>query len=410
VDPVNGRDSGTGNLALADGGTSGACALKTITRAFQLIGKSAAVSTTVVIIGGSGVSLAATEAFPLAIPANVTVTTQKGPVVVQIPAGKVGFTMNAPNSSLTSADPAPLEFSTKNTSTTGATSAIVVGTGSAATTQISNVTIEGMLNNGILVNGSGVVTIGPGVVAVGNGSVNTRGNGLFVQGTAEAIIDVPAGAQPTSFSGNSAHGILVEGTAFVLVTGAVTSVPDGTGSVVVHGNASAGVWIQQTPGATAPPQNVFDGLVASSNTTGNGMRIVAGSNVKVRNSVFLANGGNGVVVSTGGTATSPSNDIHLIDLGTSGPGGSNGGNVFQAPLGSSNNGRAGICLNVAAGSGTLNAAGNAFQAADCSSSTATLSLNGKSCLNNATLCPGGVCDLALTAATGNGFDVSTCTP
>jgi hypothetical protein len=400
VDPVNGSDSGTGSLTLSGGGAAASCALKTITRALQLIG-TAVVPTQIVVVGGASATVSAGETFPIKVPTNVTISTQTGPVTVNVPNGKAGFAMSAPNAQITSGSGAMLTITTTVTGTAGGTDGIVVGTGSDASTQISNVTVTGMVDSGILVNG-GALTLGQGVVASSNGVGNKAGHGLSVQG-GEAIVDVPSGSPPTKFDDNTAHGILVGGTGFIHLTGSVISATAGTGTVVTNGNTAAGVWIQQT--AAAPAQNVINGLVSFANAGGNGMRIVGGSSVQLRSSVLLGNGANGVIVSTGTGATA--NSLANIDLGT---GASSGGNTFQAPLGSGNNANAGLCLAVAANSGTLDAAGDTFHAATCTSGTPTLTLNTKGCGNNAAMCAGGVCDLGETAATGNVFNVATCTP
>ncbi|MDB4988697.1 MAG: hypothetical protein JWN04_3875 [Myxococcaceae bacterium] len=402
VDPINGSDNGTGSLTLTSGGSAATCAVKTITRALQLIG-SAVVPTQVIVVGGPLTTVGTGEAFPITVPANVTISTQTGPVTVSVPDGKAGFTLNAPNTQITSGAGAPLTITTIVTGTTGGKTGVVVDSGSDTTTAIANVTIRGMLENGIVVN-AGVVTIGAGVVSSSNGTNTKTGNGLSVQG-GEAIIDVAAGSAATQFNNNTAHGILVGGTGFIRVTGSVTSASTGSGTIETNGNTYAGVWIEQAAGA---PQSIISGLVSFANTGGNGMRIAGGSNVKVRGSVFLGNSGSGVIVSSG--AGAGPNAIANIDLGTSGASGSNGGNTFQAPLGSGNNANAGLCLAVAANSGTLNAAGNTFHAATCTSGTATLTHNKKGCGNNPVLCAGGVCDLGETVSAGNAFNVLPCSP
>jgi hypothetical protein len=99
---------------------------------------------------------------------------------------------------------------------------------------------------------------------------------------------------------NTAHGILVQETGYITLTGVPGTTTIGDGTVVANGNTAAGVWIQQTVGGIGTPTNVVTGLVAALNTAGNGMRIVAGSNVTVRNSVFLASSGSGVFISANG--------------------------------------------------------------------------------------------------------------
>jgi hypothetical protein len=418
VDPVNGNDGATGSAEASDGGAAASCALKTIARAIELIGTTG-VATTIVVVGGSGVTVGAGETFPIALPANVTVTSSSGPVTVQVPNGKAGFSIAKSPVVITSGDSAPITITTTvtpnsgTTAPTGGTFGITVSTGSTAASSISNLTVSGMLGDGIHI-GSGVLTIGQGVVSTKNGIAPTTRNGytspgLHVTGTGEAIIDVPAGDTPTQFNANTAHGILVDDTGFIQLTGVVTNGAAGTGTVQTNGNLPAGVWIQQTPGA-AIPQNVITGLVSFQNTGGNGMRVVAGSSVKVRSSAFLANAGDGVIVSTYGTGATAVNDMSKIDLGS---GASNGDNVFQAPLGAGNNGNAGLCIAVAANSGALSAIGNQFSAANCATTAATLTMNAAGCGNSANRCASGVCDLGFAAAadaTGNSFDVAMCTP
>jgi hypothetical protein len=392
VDPVNGSDSGTGSGDLSDGGASPSCALKTITRALQLIGTTG-LATQVVVVGGTGVTVGAGETFPIAIPANVTITSSTGPVTVQVPNGKSGFEIAKSPAGLTSG-------------------AILVATGSTAASTITNVTVSGMLGDGIHVNG-GVVTIGQGVVSTKNGIQPTtrtgyQSPGLHVTGTGEAIINVPSGDTPTQFNANTAHGILVDQTGYIDLTGAVTNGAMGTGTIQTNGNLPAGVWIQQTPGANIP-RNIITGLVSYQNTGGNGMRIVAGSSVTVRSSAFLANAADGVIVSTYGTGATAVNDMSKIDLGDAT---GNGDNTFQAPLGAGNNGNAGLCIAVAANAGVLSAVGNQFSAANCATTAATLTLNASGCGNSATRCASGVCDLGYASAadsTGNSFNVAMCT-
>jgi hypothetical protein len=311
--------------------------------------------------------------------------------------------MNATPSSITSTAGAPLGIST---TAFGGTEGIVVGTGSTDGTQVSNVSITKMAGDGIRVNGSGVIKILGGVVANENG-VAKVGNGLSVTGTGLAIIDPGTGAA-TTFNGNSAHGILVQQSGRIQLTG--TPAGNSAGSVETNGNVLAGVWIQQTAGAIATATSTITGLVSFGNTAGNGLRIVEGSFVTVRGSIFLGNKGNGVNVSSTTTTGSPTSTLGQIDLGSTL---TNGGNTFQAPLGSGNNAGAGICLDVAPNQGALQAVGNTFQAETCTGlTTATLALDTKGCGNSSAACPTGVCDLGfetLPQGTGNSFNVTTCT-
>jgi hypothetical protein len=411
---VNGSDSGTGSAQGGEGGAQASCALKTVTRAFQLISVvGTAIPTKVVIVGGASVMLAAAEVFPLVIPENVSLTTEAGPVTVLVPNGKAAFVLENPNSSITSGGPAePMTITTTLNATaappTGGTNGIqVTGNATSASTTISDVTVNGMLDDGILVQ-SGSVLIGAGVTSSNNGIASSTRAGLHVTGTGAATIDVPSGSAPTLFAGNTAYGILVDTNGSIDLSGVVTSASAGTGTVVTRGNVLAGVWIQQTPGP-AVPENVIDGLVSFANTGGNGMRIVAGSYVQVRNSVFLENLADGLIISTSDVNGVVDNDVSKIDLGSLT---TNGGNTFQTSLAAgTHNGGAGICLATAASGVQLSAIGNQFSAANCATTGAPLTLNANGCTNSAQACPSGVCDLGLQGGTGtaNTFLVSMCT-
>lgn len=403
VDPNNGSDS-TGS---GDGSTPG-CAFKTITRALQVIGRTPAVATTITVLGASTVGVG--ETFPLVLPTNVTVTTSGGAVTVSVPSGKAGFVLSAIGSGINGGSGAALTISGQNGNANTATYGIVINTGTGVLTtngpKVSNVTVTNFLDDGILVENSGIVRIGAGVTSTLNGVTTARKAGLHVTGNGQAIVNVASGAAATHFDANTNHGILVDGMGSVTVTGTVTNAATGQGTVTTNGNYAAGVSIEQTPGT--PPLNAISGLVAFGNTNGNGMRFVAGSNVSLRNSGSLGNQGNGVIVSAV-TATAGSNDISKIDLGSPPDAGvTYGGNTLQAALGSGNNGGAGICLQVRPNAGTLNAAGNQFATVNCGTTAGTLTLNSGACGNAA--CTGGVCDLGIVNTTGNGFDVSLCSP
>jgi hypothetical protein len=386
VDPVYGSDqSGTG-----DGTTTG-CALKTITRALEVIG-TPVVATTITVLGPSSVN--ANEAFPIALPALVTVTTSAGAVMVNVPAGAAGFTLASPSSGIGGAASAPLTISGQcNTATYG----IVATTGSQASTQVANLVVTGFFDDGILVEKEGILSIGPGVTSTLNGTVAARKAGLHVTASGEAIVDVPSGSAPTHFDQNTNHGIFVEANGFVELTGVVTSASAGTGTITTSGNYAAGIWIAQTPGT--PPQNIIRGVVSFGATNGNGMRFVTGSNVKVRDSASLGNQASGIIVSS----TDANSDISAIDLGNpTGP--DYGNNTLQEPLGAANNGNAGICLNVRANAGTLLGAGNIFGDADCATGASPLTINKSGCSNSGC---GGTCDIGITGA-GNDVSVSKC--
>ena len=404
VDPIHGNDAtGTGSGAT--------CALQTITRALEIIGSGAVIQNTIrqSLVPprvGSGKTFS-----PITILAqNVSVITTSGAVTVAVPKGKAGFMLMAGGTGsplfagISGGVGAALTISGQGSA---ATYGIVASTGSSASTEISSLTVSGFLDDGIFVENAGVLSIGAGVVSTGNGTASARKAGLHVTGTGQAIIDVPVGAATTAFRANTNHGILVDSSGSIVVTGVVTNPTTGTGTVIANGNYAAGLWIQQNPNGGAPlPQNVINGLVSFGNTNGNGMRFLGGSNVKLRNSVSLGNQASGVMISAypaqGGNP--PNDNIGSIDLGSpSGP--DYGGNVFQEGLGSAGANRAaGICLMMGHGAGTLTAAGNTFALTNCAAGGGTLSINKNGCANSG--CAGGSCDLGVN--NGNDVNVSQC--
>jgi hypothetical protein len=386
------------------------CALKTITRALQIIG-TPVLPTTIEVVGGA---VGAGETFPLVIPANVTITTKanSGAVTVTVPANKVGFTLGSPASAIQGSAGSTLTITT-TAATPGTVGVLVNGTaggnGTAAQeTTLANVTINGLLDHGIEVE-AGILNIGAGVVSENNGTATTQGDGLLVSG-GEAVINAPAGSTATTFNDNSAHGILVTGTGFVVINGVVTTAATGVGTVETNGNGLAGVWVEQTAGGAAnPPKNLLNGL-ASFGNTGHGMRIVAGSQVIARGSAFLGNTGDGVIISAASIAAD--NSLVGIDLGDINV---NGANTFQA-TGAAANKAAGICVDVNNQAAPLLAQGNQFQASNCANpGGGALFVNPRSCQNT---CVGGanrVCDLGFinpeSAAmpSTNTANVSSCT-
>ncbi|HXN32997.1 MAG TPA: hypothetical protein VN894_14100 [Polyangiaceae bacterium] len=412
VDPVHGSDqTGTGD------GTTPGCGFKTIGRALQVIGIAAS-AVTIAVLGPSTVSAAVTgEAFPIALPANVTLTTTgAGMVVVDVTDATSGFTLTAPNSGIRGGtiDDAGINPGLTINGRSGnnnATNGIVVDTGAGVTPanspQIANVIVTSFVDDGILVDQAGILRIGGGVTSTLNGVPGARMAGLHVTATGQAIIDVAAAATPTHFDDNTNHGIHVDTNGSITLTATVIDHSTGTGTVTTNRNYLAGVWIEQTPGT--PPLNSIHGLVSFGNTNGNGLRFVGGSNVILRGSVALGNQGNGLIVSAGGTTGNALNDISNIDVGSAvDAGGTFGGNTFQESLGFGNNGGAGLCLNMRDTARVLQATGNVFRTFDCSNGVHALTLNAGGC-GNGPACAGGVCDLGIANVTGNSIDVSMCT-
>jgi hypothetical protein len=381
---------GSDTTGTGAGGTPG-CAFASITRAIEVIGPNPALASTITVAGP--LTVGAGETFPITLPTRVTVTTSSGAVTVDVPSGKSGFELSAPNSGITGGASAPLTISGQ---TQIATYGILVTTGSAASTQISNLTVTSFLRDGILVENAGVLTIGAGVTSTLHGLATARRAGLHVTGAGSAIITVPSGMTPTHFDGNTDHGIFVDSNGSITLTGSVTSPTTGVGTITTSGNYAAGVWVQQIAGG---PQNLIDGLESFGATNGNGLHFFAGSNIRVRNSASLGNANNGVLVSTQGNG---SDDITKIDLGTAADAGAGlGNNVFQEPLAmAGHNVGSGICLNAKANTGTLSAEGNTFSAANCATAAAALTATAGRCANNT--------DLGIIGA-GNDVDVSLCT-
>jgi len=430
VDPINGSDtSGTGNPQTGGGAAAPACALRTITRALQLIGPTApTLATTIEIIGGGATTatVSAGETFPLIIPSNVTITTKanSGAVSVTVPNGRNGFTF-AGNG--TAAQTNTIEGTTGSSLTitsanNGGNDGIVTGPASTAIVNITKLSVTGMANDGIRVLG-GTTTIGAGVASNNNGPAAGggagTGNGLNVTG-GEAVINVTgAGVAGTTFNGNGQHGIIVTQGGYVNITGTVASATAGTGTITTNANYYAGVWLQQTPpgGTGTVPTNTISGLVSFGNTNGHGMRIITGSSVTVRSSAFLNNTGDGVLISAVPGAIGTNNSVAGIDLGS---GNASGLNTFQAVTAGPHNGAAGICIALAnvTPANTLLAQGNQFQeATSCTATTGapTLLENPNGCANNPGQCAGGICDLGLQNTGGGGastntFDVTHCTP
>jgi hypothetical protein len=386
VDPVNGSDTiGTGS------GATAACAFKTITRALTVIGASPNPNTKVLVASTGTVGTASGETFPVVVPTNVLIGAWTTTFTVLVPAGLSGFSLAHASSGLTG-----LTIDGQNHT---AASGVLVTAGSAATTNIANVVVKNMASDGIRVSGAGVLTIGPGVTSTGNGVAggNATADGLRLNDQAKVTIDVPNAPASSHFDSNSAHGIFVTGNGSVTITGVAGT--GGAGTVTANGNTLAGVWIEQVP-ATNPAANSITGLVAWANS-GNGIRVLGGSSLTLRQSYVLANGQNGIMVSTYNANVTISNSVAHMDFGASG---SVGANTLQASLGQNPNGGAGICLSIARNSGaTLKAQGNVFSGPrDCSKPSAGTLTRNATCANAVDV------SVRTNGGTSNNIDVTTC--
>jgi hypothetical protein len=295
VDPVAGDDSVATGSGAAGGVATAGCSFRTVTRALQTIGTAPA-GTTITIVGrttgttslytvpvAGGPSVV--ETLPIQVPANVTITTKTGPVNLTLANNKIGFSLLGDKANLQPLAAAALTIDgAKHVSASG----IVVNAGTG-TANISNVTVINTGDDGIQVAG-GTAQIGAGVHVTGAGTVASRQDGLLVSGGIANIVVAAAGPN-TVFENNTQYGIAVTGAGVLNITGA--AVTGGQRTIITQSNVNGNVDFGQTPVATTPVSTI-DGLYCWASTQGDGLRILAGSKVKVRNSVFQANTGNGI--------------------------------------------------------------------------------------------------------------------
>ena len=365
VDPVNGSDSiGTGS-GRAGGAAMAKCAFRTLTRALRWIGDNPPSGTTITIAGAAGTttdvysvapagSSEPPEAAVVDVPANIKITTSKGPIRWRLPKDAIALRFVGNGSSLAPASGARLTIDGMG-DTSG--SGVVFNLDTGATATITNVTIQNTGDDGVRVlKGKGVV--GPGVTISDAGSAANHQSGVLVtSGTAEIR---GGNADQTIIQNNKEYGINVAGTGEVNVINGVpdiTPAPSGAGTIVVRGNASGGVLIAQA-GANLRVNDIT-GLV-SWNNQGAGLTVLGGSKLKLRKSVLLANTGSGLVINqTDATATG--NDTTGIDLGKAFDAGAN---VLQMTAGGTNhpNTESGLCVKLSdvQNPHTVSALGNVF--------------------------------------------------
>jgi len=350
VDPATGSDTAS------TGSTT--CAFKTISRAVAYLsatyGTAVPAGTRILLRGKA--TAATGETFPIRVPPNVTVSSATTTIqTVEVAAGRLGFTLATANSAIT------------NLTIAGLTTAYVgVAAVSGANSTLGNVTVTGMRNDGVYVEG-GTLKIGAGVHVDKNGVSGIgypQGNGMRVVAGSVAIT-VNTGEATTSFNENVRAGIFVENNGFVTVTGVpdITGYPtstnppavaSGTGTVTTNRNFGSGVFLVQS--GTATNTNVINGLVSWRNGA-NGMRVVTPSRVTLRSSVTAGNGDNGVAIAMTNTST-PS--TAGIDLGSD----PFGKNILQTP--SNGNAHAGICVGYLPIGTVIRAKGNYFNGKNCS--------------------------------------------
>jgi hypothetical protein len=388
---------GVGSQALSNGTAAADCAFRTVTRALQALPSTPSPGTRIVLLGPSTV-LAASETFPIVLPANTVLTSQGGPVTFEVPfqpgqcpmangfGGPAAFCLANPGSGIKGGSGATITIGHATPNFQGNDDGVEVYRGSDDSTFLENVTLQNFCGDGVVVFTRARVTIRQGFSAIGNltNGISAGGGGI----SGHVTIDVPAGQATTSLSGNAHAGIVGGNIEIHGVPGSVA----GTGTVVIHDNhlpydcgflpsyngPYAGVLVESEATTTGDgglsygtDVTTIDGLVSYGNY--DGIRIEAASTVKVRNSVLLDGVGTRILPMTvsgpdGGVRIG---DMSRIDLGTTNAlpegGVDYGHNTFLPPTDGGPNALAtGICLELDPGSGTLNAAGNVFSGRDCS--------------------------------------------
>jgi hypothetical protein len=372
-----------------------------VTRALAVAGSFAAPGTRIVIVGVAGqtTSLDPSETLPVVVPANVTIATRNGPILVSLPpsadptlANVAGFQLGGDLAALAPDPAAPL---TLDGGAQASGIGIAVSPGSDKSVAISYVTVQNTGGHAIAVT-NGTLTVGAGVAATMAGTSGKRRDGLNIAG-GTVNIAVGAGQAPTTFNGNSQHGIYVTGSGVLNILGVpvTTPAPNGQGTVQASANYFAGLRIFEAPGAAA---SRVDGLVAWQNAQ-NGVRLYGGGRVALRDGVFLGNGLNGVFI-TSFDASAAGNDLSQLDLGKAGD---PGRNQIQAATGAHPN-LAGLCVSMSGGAGALglSAEGNVFAGpTDCAAASTGI--------GHSSVCGGGV-DVGIIPASGTSVtaDVALC--
>lgn len=399
VDPLHGDDGTATGSGIAGNTATPSCSFKTVTKALQVVGGFAVAGTQIIVVGQSAqtVALDPGEVLPIIVPANVTIATMTGPIRVNLAASNdtkiSGFQLSGDQAIIAPDAAAPITIDGAS-HTSGIGIGVLPGPGKSAA--ISYLTIQNTGGDGISVT-NGTLNVGQGVTVTGSGGANKH-DGLHVAGGTVNVV-VGAGQAPTSFSGNSEHGIYATGAAVVNVSGVpvISPAPNGQGTVIANSNGFDGLEIFEAPGSAST--STITGLVAWGNLK-QGMQLFGGEKVKVRGSVFLNDMLNGVFVTSSGSSAA-ANDLSGIDLGAAGD---PGRNQLQASSGASPD-LAGLCISMAAGQGALGlpAEGNIFSGpTDCTSSGAAIVRSMASC--------SGHVDLGIVPASGTtvNVDLATC--
>jgi hypothetical protein len=267
-------------------------------------------------------------------------------VVVSVPAGMTGVSLAGGDATLASL--------ILDGSAEGAVGIRAQGgsnfDGGATEVHLHDLTVRRFVSSGIYVTDGARIAVGPGVSSVSNAI------GLLVDSGRATVLSA---STPVAFNDNTNVGIKVVATGSLTLSGTPSS--GGAGTVLVQGNHSAGLWLEQA----SPNLAIVTGVVATGNNPGDGIRVTAGSPLILRSSIVVGNGANGVRVATG------SGSVGSVDLGTV----HDGSNTLQQAA--NPNGGAGLCLE---GTGTLEAQGNVFSGHDCAQAVPGYSVSrGSSC-------------------------------
>jgi hypothetical protein len=416
VDPINGDDTGATGSNMSGTSTTPGCSFRTLTKAIDVITHSGAVTapagTTITIVGQSATSTTSlyttavggitAEILPITVPTNVIIKTNTGPVKLTVPANKTGFSLVGDNAGIVASSAAALTIDSPTTNT--ASIGVEVAPGASHSASLSYITVTNTGGDGIQVK-SGTATLGAGIsvtdaganginISGGTATINaglsvigagTNGikisdtgaatigagvsvtysgaTGLDISGSGAAAITVTtASAASTVFDHNTLYGIAVADTGVLTITGAIPTSGTAVRTVSAKNNTGSNVYFNSTAASAIK-------YFYSYSSAEDGMQIVAGSNIQVRNSVFKANAHNGINIISSDTASV----LTDIDLGTpSDP----GLNILQSATGSGPNLYAGLCVNLTKGTTTqtLNAAANLFAGKDCSATASGLTI------------------------------------
>jgi len=277
VDPVNGND-GTGTGATTSmGNPAPACALKTVTRALQLIGGTPAAGTKIIVLGDSTVALrpGPEEKYPIRLPSNVEVRAMTGPIQIN--------NNNAFSVIGTAVTIKGFKIATSVSKAYG----IDVAPGASVT--IGSVEVSGF-------NGAGIISKG-GNIILGDGTTlkNNTGSGAIVATQGRITVDlrntVTLGG--VRFDGNTGYGVEAFDRGELILRGNGNAASP---TVQVINNVKGGVRVESRSLAEVR------GLVITGSTGGSGVDVYPESMVKIAESTIL-NNKLGVAVNPAGALT-----------------------------------------------------------------------------------------------------------